>query len=90
LLTQNLGLVKEFIRHGAPIFRRTNLAMFAAGVATFGLLYCVQPLMPEFSRYYGLSAATSSLCLSLTSGLLALAMLIAGVLADAWGRKTIM
>jgi hypothetical protein len=24
--------------------------MFAAGVATFGLLYCVQPLMPEFSR----------------------------------------
>lgn len=90
MLTQNLGLVEEFIRHGAPIFRRTNLAMFAAGVATFGLLYCVQPLMPEFSRYYGLSAATSSLCLSLTSGLLALAMLIAGVLADAWGRKTIM
>jgi MFS transporter, YNFM family, putative membrane transport protein len=44
--------VEEFIHHGTPIFRRANLAMFAAGVATFGLLYCVQPLMPEFSRYY--------------------------------------
>jgi len=38
-----------FIRHGTPAFRRTNLALFAAGIATFGLLYCVQPLMPEFS-----------------------------------------
>jgi hypothetical protein len=26
--------------------------MFAAGVATFGSLYCVQPLLPEFSRCY--------------------------------------
>ncbi|MGA2777067.1 MAG: MFS transporter [Steroidobacteraceae bacterium] len=64
--------------------------MFAAGVATFGLLYCVQPLMPAFSRYYGVSAATSSLCLSVTAGLLAFAMLFAGVLSDAWGRKAIM
>ncbi len=64
--------------------------MFAAGVATFGLLYCVQPLMPEFSRYYGVDAATSSLCLSLTSGLLAIAMLFAGVVSDAWGRRSIM
>jgi MFS transporter, YNFM family, putative membrane transport protein len=82
--------VEEFIRHGTPIFRRANLAMFAAGVATFGLLYCVQPLMPEFSRYFDVNAATSSLSLSLTAGLLAFAMLIAGVLADAWGRGTIM
>ena len=34
------------IHHGTPAFRRTNLALFAAGFATFGLLYCVQPLMP--------------------------------------------
>jgi YNFM family putative membrane transporter len=82
--------VEEFIRFGTPTFRRANLAMFAAGVATFGLLYCVQPLMPEFSRYYGVDAATSSLCLSLTSSLLAIAMLFAGVVSDAWGRRTIM
>jgi YNFM family putative membrane transporter len=78
------------IQQGTAIFRRTNLAMFAAGVATFSLLYGIQPLMPEFSRFFGVSAAVSSLCLSLTSGILAVALLFAGALSDAWGRKTIM
>ncbi|MFC5526081.1 MFS transporter [Rhodanobacter ginsengisoli] len=80
----------ERIRHGTPAFRRTNLALFAAGFATFGLLYCVQPLMPEFSRDYAVSAATSALSLSLTTGVLAFAMLFAGALSDAWGRKSVM
>ncbi len=79
-----------FIRHGTPAFARTNLALFAAGFATFGLLYCVQPLMPEFSRDYGVSAAASALSLSLTTGVLAFAMLVAGALSDAWGRKPVM
>jgi YNFM family putative membrane transporter len=78
------------IHHGTPAFRRTNLALFAAGFATFGLLYCVQPLMPEFSRHYGVSAAGSALSLSLTTGVLAVAMLFAGALSDAWGRKSVM
>src|SRR6185437_13992174 len=60
--------------------RRTNLALFAAGLATFGLLYCVQPLMPEFSRDYGVSEAGAAMSLSLT----------AGGLSDAWGRKPVM
>src|SRR5699024_5257855 len=67
-----------------------NLALFAAGVATFGLLYCVQPLMPEFSREYGVSAAASALSLSLTTAVLAGAMLFAGARSDAWGRKPVM
>ncbi len=81
---------RDFIRHGTPAFRRTNLAMFAAGVATFGLLYCVQPLMPEFSRQYHVSAAESALSLSLPSAVLAVTMLIAGPLSNAWGRKAVM
>lgn len=79
-----------FIHHGTPAFKRTNLALFAAGFATFGLLYCVQPLMPEFSDDYGVSAAVSALSLSLTTGVLAFAMLFAGALSDAWGRKRVM
>ncbi len=79
-----------FIRHGTPVFRQTNLALFAAGVATFGLLYCTQPLMPEFSKDYGVSAATAALSLSLTTGVLAFAMLFAGGVSDAWGRKSVM
>jgi len=81
---------QDWIHHGTPAFRRTNLALFAAGLATFGLLYCVQPLMPEFSRDYGVSAADSALSLSLTTGVLAVAMLFAGGLSDAWGRKSVM
>lgn len=79
-----------WIRHGTPAFRRANLALFAAGVATFGLLYCVQPLMPEFSREYGISAAVSALSLSVTTAVLAVAMLFAGALSDSWGRKRMM
>jgi YNFM family putative membrane transporter len=60
--------------------------MFGAGVVTFGLLYCVQPLMPLFSRLYGVSAAGSALSLSLPSGVLAVAVLFAGAVSDAWGR----
>jgi len=80
----------RYIHHGTPDFRRTNLALFAAGFATFGLLYCVQPLMPEFSRHYGVSEAGAALSLSLTTGVLAFAMLFAGALSDAWGRKSLM
>lgn len=79
-----------YIHHGTPAFRRTNLALFTAGFATFGLLYCVQPLMPEFSRDYGVSEAGAAMSLSLTTGVLAVAMLFAGALSDAWGRKTVM
>lgn len=80
----------NLIRHGTPAFRHTNLALFAAGFATFGLLYCVQPLMPQFSQHYGISAATSALSLSLTTGVLAFAMLFAGGVSDALGRKVVM
>jgi len=79
-----------FIHHGTRAFRRVNWALFAAGFATFGLLYCVQPLLPEFSRDYDVSEATSALSLSLTTGVLAFGMLFAGALSDAWGRKSIM
>ena len=75
---------------GTPEFRRLNRALFAAGFSTFAILYCVQPLLPEFSREFGVSAAVSSLSLSLSTGLLAVAMLVAGSLSEVWGRKPIM
>src|SRR6478736_3423683 len=75
---------------GTPAFRRLNLALFAAGFSTFAILYCVQPLLPEFSREFHVSAAVSSLSLSLSTGLLAVAMLVAGSLSEVWGRKPLM
>ncbi len=78
------------IHHGTPEFRRTNLALFSAGFATFALLYCVQPLLPVFARDFRLTAAQSSLSLSLTTGLLAPSMIVAGALSESRGRKPIM
>nr|WP_243853119.1 MFS transporter [Luteibacter anthropi] len=66
------------------------MALFSSGFATFGLLYCVQPLLPAFSKAFGLDAASSSLSLSVTTGVLAVAMLFAGALSDMWGRKPVM
>jgi YNFM family putative membrane transporter len=79
-----------YIERGTQAFRRTNLALFSAGFSTFALLYCVQPLLPVFSREFGVSAAASSLSLSLTTALLAASVLIAGSLSEAWGRKSVM
>lgn len=78
------------IRIGSPAFGRTSAALFAAGFATFALLYCVQPLLPMFSASFGVGAAGASLALSLTTGLLAASMLVAGVLSESWGRKPMM
>ncbi|MET0935470.1 MAG: MFS transporter [Luteibacter sp.] len=82
--------VDRRIRHGTPAFRRTNLALFSSGFATFGLLYCVQPLMPAFSADFDVDAATSSLSLSLTTAVMAVGMLFAGAISDALGRKPVM
>ncbi|MGE0407095.1 MAG: MFS transporter [Candidatus Korobacteraceae bacterium] len=78
------------IERGTPAFRRTNRALFAAGFSTFSLLYCVQPLLPVFSREFRVSAAASSLALSATTGLLAVGLLVAGSLSEAWGRRNMM
>lgn len=80
----------DLIHQGTPEFRRINLALFSAGFATFALLYCVQPLMPVFARDFRISAAQSSLSLSLTTGLLAPAMIVAGALSESRGRKSMM
>ena len=78
------------IESGTPAFRRTNLAMFAAGFSTFALLYSVQPLLPLFAAEFQLGAAASSLALSVTTGMLAVAMLLASSLSDVWGCKPVM
>lgn len=75
------------IERDTAAFRRTTLALFTAGFSTFALMYCVQPLLPGFTREFQVSAATSSLAVSLTTGCLAVAMLVVGALSETWGRK---
>nr|WP_202987361.1 MFS transporter [Mixta mediterraneensis] len=69
---------------------RVTLALFSAGLATFALLYCVQPILPVLSQQFGVSPAASSISLSISTGLMALGLLITGPLSDAIGRKSVM
>lgn len=78
------------LKRGASDYRNATLALFCAGFATFALLYCVQPLLPLLASRFAVSAATSSLALSLTTLSLALGLLIAGALGESWGRKPVM
>ena len=80
----------SLILRGTPAFRRTNLALFSAGFATFALMYCVQPLLPLFARVFHVSAAASSLAISSVTGSVAVAILLAGSVSEAWGRKPVM
>lgn len=79
-----------YIEKGTPMFMRTVLALFSGGFATFALLYCVQPMMPLFSREFSINAAQSSLILSVATGMLAIGLLITGPVSDRIGRKPVM
>ena len=79
-----------WVKPGSAAFRRISIALFLAGYATFSLIYCVQPLLPELVSHFAVGPAESSLALSLTTGFLAFAILLAGAVSEAVGRKKLM
>ncbi|MBP2298499.1 MFS transporter [Azospirillum picis] len=84
------GADTTYLQAGTPAYRRVSRILFIAGFSTFATLYCVQPLLPDFVREFGVSPAESSLSLSLTTGVLAVALLVAGAISDGIGRKPVM
>jgi YNFM family putative membrane transporter len=79
-----------FLERGSRAYWRASLALLFAGYATFSLLYCVQPLLPAFSSTFGTTPAQSSLAISLTTGVLALAIFAAGFLSEGLSRHRLM
>jgi YNFM family putative membrane transporter len=73
-------------RIGEAGYRRITAALFAAGVATFALIYSTQALLPEFPRAFSVSAAQSTLSVSLTTIGLGVALLVAGPVSEVVGR----
>lgn len=57
---------------------------------TFSILYTTQPLLPIFAKEFNVTATQASLTLSLSTGILAIAMLFTASLADKVGKKRIM
>jgi YNFM family putative membrane transporter len=78
------------IAAGSPEFKRTNRALFFGGFSAFALLYCVQPLMPVLSHQFALTAAQSSMVLSVSTAALALSLLLSSALSERLGRKPLM
>ena len=76
----------EGYRVGESGYRRITVALFAAGVATFALIYSTQALLPEFPRAFSVSPAQSTLSVSLTTIGLGVALLVAGPLSEVVGR----
>lgn len=87
---QSISQPNQFIKRGTPQFMRITLALFSAGLATFALLYCVQPILPVLSQEFGLTPANSSISLSISTAMLAIGLLFTGPLSDAIGRKPVM
>lgn len=79
-----------WIRGGTGEYRKAGLALFLAGFASFSLIYCVQPLLPEFSRSFSISPADSSLALSLTTAFLAASIFLSSAFSQRLGRRGLM
>ncbi|MEU0088869.1 MFS transporter [Streptomyces sp. NPDC006274] len=80
----------ELLAPGAPGYRRMSFALFAAGMATFALLYSTQALLPAVSADFGVTAGTASWTVSAATGALALCVLPLSALSERYGRTTVM
>ncbi|WP_111894306.1 MFS transporter [Acinetobacter sp. MB5] len=89
-LSTRTPLKNVWIQQGSQDYYRAGFALFLLGFASFSLIYCVQPLLPAFSHSFNISPATSSLALSLTTGLLAFSIVLASAFSQAVGRRGIM
>jgi YNFM family putative membrane transporter len=79
-----------YLERGSRAYWRASLALLFAGYATFSLLYCVQPLLPEFTKAFGVSPAVSALTVSVSTAALAVAIFIAGFVSESWSRHRLM
>ncbi|MFC9427378.1 MFS transporter [Streptomyces sp. NPDC056987] len=75
---------------GRPGYRRMSFALFAAGVATFALLYSTQALLPAISAGLGVTASQASWTVSAATGALAVFVLPLSALSERFGRRTLM
>ena len=75
---------------GDPEYRKLSVALFAAGLATFALLYSTQPLLPELVDAFHVSPSQSAFSVSFATCGLGLALLIAGPASEVLGRTNLM
>lgn len=78
------------LRSPSPELSRLTTAMLFAALATFGMLYGTQALLPAIGAQFGVGPTAASLTVSATTGALALAILPLSALAETRGRVPVM
>ena len=63
--------------------------LFAAGFLTFAMIYVVQGVLPAVSKDFGVSPASASLTLSLTTLPIALTVIVAASWSEGHGRRAL-
>ena len=71
---------------GHPDYGRARVALLLVGVATLGLMYAPQPLLPVISEQYDLSASHASWLMSAVTLGVAVGVLPLGAASARWGR----
>lgn len=69
--------------------RRVKIAIAAAGISSFALLYAPQPVLPQLADQFGLDPGGASLAVSVATGALAIAVLPIAVLSEIVGRRPV-
>jgi YNFM family putative membrane transporter len=78
------------LRPADPGMRRVRLGLFAAGLATFALLYTPQPVLPLLATAFRATPTTASLAMSAGTMALAVAIIPVSSLSEVVGRRRIM
>lgn len=79
-----------YIQKGGAGYWRAISALFLGTLAAFIVMYCTQPLIPVFSKEFGLNPSVASLAMSVTSGGLAVSMFAIATFAGFLDRKKTM
>ncbi len=79
--------IPQTISQGTVEYKRAGMALFLLGFASFSLIYCVQPLLPNLSQSFHIAPSASALALSLTTGFLAMSIVAIQCLFTNIGQK---
>lgn len=82
--------IPQSISQGTVEYKKAGIALFLLGFASFSLIYCVQPLLPNLSQSFHIAPSASALALSLTTGFLAMSIVLSSAFSQTLGRKGLM
>ena len=82
--------IPQTISQGTVEYKKAGMALFLLGFTSFSLIYCVQPLLPNLSQSFHIAPSASALALSLTTGFLAMSIMLSSAFSQTLGRKGLM